>query len=55
MVWLRRGSLDPCDPPLDPPLQYNIVCETGVYKQWTGLLEWWNTGMVDWIVFNFYF
>ena len=23
----------------------------GVYKQWTGLLEWWNSGMVDWIVF----
>ena len=19
----------------------------GVYKQWTGLLEWWNSGMVD--------
>ena len=28
---------------------------SGVYKQWTGLLEWWNTGMVDWIVFNFHF
>ena len=24
------------------------VCCTGVYKQWNGLLEWWNTGMVDW-------
>ena len=23
----------------------------GVYKQWTGLLEWWNTGMVDWVIF----
>ena len=23
----------------------------GVYKQWTGLLEWWNSGMVDWRVF----
>ena len=22
----------------------------GVYKHWTGLLEWWNSGMVDWIV-----
>ena len=21
---------------------------TGVYKHWTGLLEWWNSGMVDW-------
>ena len=21
----------------------------GVYKHWTGLLEWWNSGMVDWI------
>ena len=20
----------------------------GVYKHWTGLLEWWNSGMVDW-------
>ena len=20
---------------------------TGVYKQWNGLLEWWNTGMVE--------
>ena len=23
----------------------------GVYKQWTGLLEWWNSGMVNWRVF----
>ena len=22
----------------------------GVDKQWTGLLEWWNSGMVDWII-----
>ena len=27
----------------------------GVYEHWTGLLEWWNTGMVDWIVFFFVF
>ena len=27
----------------------------GVYKQWTGLLEWWNSGMVDWIIFHFVF
>ena len=20
----------------------------GVYKQWNGPLEWWNTGIVDW-------
>ena len=26
----------------------------GVYKQWTGLLEWWNTGMVDWIIFHLF-
>ena len=27
----------------------------GVYKQWTGLLEWWNSGMVDWIfLFGFF-
>ena len=24
---------------------------SGVYKQWTGLLEWWNSGMVDQKVF----
>ena len=24
----------------------------GVYKQWTGLLEWWNSGMVD-CIFSF--
>ena len=23
--------------------------DKGVYKHWTGLLEWWNSGMVDWI------
>ena len=30
-----------------------VLCDLklGVYKQWTGLLEWWNSGMVDWIVF----
>ena len=27
----------------------------GVYKQWTGLLEWWNSGMVDWMIFIFVF
>ena len=25
------------------------VCVWGVYKHWTGLLEWWTSGMVDWI------
>ena len=24
----------------------------GVYKQWTGLLEWWNGGIVDWILMH---
>ena len=28
---------------------------SGVYKQWTELLEWWNSGMVDWIVSTFVF
>ena len=28
-----------------------IEAKTGVYKQWTGLLKWWNTGMVDWVIF----
>ena len=36
-------------------LLYRKLCKSmyqvGVYKQWTGLLEWWNSGMVDWIVF----
>ena len=27
----------------------------GVYKQWTGPLEWWDSGMVDWIVLYFVF
>ena len=32
-----------------------IMVRAGVYKQWTGLLEWWNTGMVDWkVFFNIY-
>ena len=31
------------------------VNNLGVYKQWTGLLEWWNSGMVEWIVFYFIF
>ena len=31
----------------------SISTDRGVYKQWTGLLEWWNSGMVDWIVFHF--
>ena len=31
------------------------IRNTGVYKQWTGLLEWWNSGMVDWIIFFFAF
>ena len=25
----------------------------GVYKQWNGLLEWWNTGMVEWNFLKF--
>ena len=33
----------------------DTCCPTGVYKQWTGLLEWWNSGMVDWRVFVFVF
>ena len=28
---------------------YRLHNYTGVYKHWTGLLEWWNSGMVDWI------
>ena len=31
-----------------------LLPNQGVYKQWTGvtgLLEWWNTGMVDWVIF----
>ena len=28
---------------------FESLCQTGVYKHWTGLLEWWNSGMVDWI------
>ena len=28
-----------------------VSLNSGVYKQWTGLLELWNSGMVDWIVF----
>ena len=25
----------------------------GVYKRWNGLLEWWNTGMVEWNFLKF--
>ena len=32
-----------------------LTCMWRVYKQWTGLLEWWNSGMVDWIIFIFLF
>ena len=28
---------------------YSMGIKLGVYKHWTGLLEWWNSGMVDWI------
>ena len=27
-----------------------MILMAGVYKQWTGLLEWWNSGMVDWVI-----
>ena len=27
----------------------------GVCKQWNGLLEWWNTGMVEWKVLKVYY
>ena len=31
---------------------YSIAtCLLGVYKQWTRILEWWNSEMVNWIVF----
>ena len=35
----------------------NITCINngrlmGVYKQWNELLEWWNTGMVEWNFFK---
>ena len=38
-----------------PLLLIAYITQRGVCKQWTGLLEWWNTGMVDWIVFHFCF
>ena len=31
--------------------QYTTVINGGVYKQWTGPLEWWNSGTVDYKVF----
>ena len=36
---------------LQGPLRVFDQTHMGVYKHWTGLLEWWNSGMVDWIVF----
>ena len=32
-----------------------LTCLWRGCKQWTGLLEWWNSGMVDWIIFIFVF
>ena len=36
-----------------PQVWYNSYVPQlpGVHKQYTGLLEWWNSGMVDWSVF----
>ena len=41
--------------PQSHPRDHTIVVPAylmGVYKQWNGLLEWWNTGMVEWDFFK---
>ena len=32
-----------------------IPFRKGVCKQWNGLLEWWNTGMVEWKFLKVYY
>ena len=45
------GPIKLCNHPISWSKLAGPTFSMGVYKQWTGLLEWWNTGMVDWIIF----
>ena len=59
-IFLLLVSVSVCTCPmyftyLGTPVHVAICVNLwGVYKHWTGLLEWWNSGMVDWIfLFSF--